>query len=144
MKVITVIIAALGAFFLPIQGLIIAVGIAILFDTFTGIFKAVKLTGWKSVRSRNLSDLAGKALLYNLSIVMMFVVDVHLLSEFSKHWFSIEFISTKIISLVLVVVELTSIKENFEEAYKKDLWKMLKSLLQRSKEIKNDINEITN
>ena len=37
---------------------------------------------------------------------------------------------------------LKSIKENIEEAFKIDIWKMLKKLLNRAKEIKTDINDI--
>ena len=39
-------------------------------------------------------------------------------------------------------IELVSIKENIEESFKIDIWKMLKNLLNRAKEIKTDINDI--
>jgi len=144
MKFLTVLLATLCAFFFPIQGLLITVGIAIALDTFTGIFKSVKLRGWRSIRSRRLSDVAGKVVLYNTAVLSIYVMDYHLLAEFFKIWFSVSFFFTKIITIVLVVIELTSIKENFEEAFKIKLWPMLKKLVTRGKEIKNDINEITN
>lgn len=144
MKIITPIITALCAFFLPIQGLLLAVGFAILLDTFTGIFKAVKLNGWKSLRSRRASDLVGKVILYNTVTLVMYIIDKNLLSEFMQHWFSIPFLCTKIIAVILVIIEFKSIKENFDEAFKTDTWQLLRKLLARGKEIKNDINEITN
>lgn len=144
MKIITLIIAAIGAFLFPIQGLLVAVGCAILLDTGTGIFKAVKISGWRSVKSRRMSDFAGKIILYCTAIIVVYVVDYNLIGEFCKHWFSVENVFTKVVSVLLVVVELTSVKENFEEAYDKDLWLLLKKLFQRGKELKNDINELTN
>lgn len=135
---------ALCAFFFPIKGLAIAVGIVIGFDTFTGIFKTVKLHGWSSFRSRRASDIIGKTILYNIAVLSIYTLDHYLLGEFFKIWFSVENLFTKLITIVLVVIELTSIKENFEEAYNIKIWPLLRKLLTRGKEIKNDINEITN
>lgn len=144
MKLITSIVATLCAFFLPVKGIFIAVGLAIAFDTFTGIFKSVKLNGWASVRSRRMSDVVGKILLYNFAVLTMFTMDKFLLDEFFKLWFSIDFLFTKVISTILFIIELTSIKENFEAAYSISLWAMLKNIFTRGKEIKNEINDLTN
>jgi hypothetical protein len=135
---------SLLSFFAPIQGLLIAAIVAIGLDTITGIIKAYKLGGWKAVRSRKASDIGGKILLYNLSIMSCYMIDKYLLHEFVALWFTIEFLFTKLITIVFVLIELKSIKENYEEAYKVDTWKLLMALLKRGKEVKNDINELTN
>ena len=142
MKILQYFASSLLSFFLPVQGLLIAVGIAIALDTFTGIFKSVKISGWRSVRSRKLSDVAGKVVLYNSAILSIYVMDFYLLSGFFKNWFSADFFFTKIIALVLIVIELTSIKENFETAYNKDIWKLFKSIIRRAKEIETDISDL--
>jgi len=142
LKTLQYLAASLLTFFIPIYGLSLAVGVAIALDTFTGIFKAVKIGGWKSIRSRKLSDVAGKVVLYNTAILSIYVMDYHLLSGFFKNWFSADFFFTKIIALVLIVIELTSIKENFEAAYNKDIWKLLKSIIRRAKEIESDISNL--
>jgi hypothetical protein len=49
---------------------------------------------------------------------------------------------TKLAAILLLFIELTSIKENIEEAMNVDLWKMIKNLLKRAKELKSDINEV--
>lgn len=141
MKLLLNLATSLLSFLLPLEGLLLAVGFAIMLDTFTGIFKTVKLTGWKAINSRKLSDVAAKVVLYNTAIISVYVMDYHLLSVFLRHWFSTELIFTKVIALVLVVVELTSVKENFEAAYKKDLWKLLKNIISRTKEISGDISD---
>jgi len=144
MKFITTLLASLCAFFLPVQGLLIAVALAIFLDTYTGIFKVVKTEGWAGVRSRKLSDIAGKVVLYNLAILTMFVLDYHLFGEFFRMWIAVDFFFTKIIAIVLVSIELISIKENFEEAYKIKMWPLLRRILTRGKEIKKDFNDLTN
>lgn len=134
--------AGLIMFFAPIYGLLIAVGFAIVLDTFTGIFKSVYLNGWYSVRSRKLSNIVSKMLLYQITILLLFVIDKLLLNEFVIAHFTIKFMFTKLVAILLIFIELASIKENIEEALKIDIWKMLKQLLNRAKEVKEDINEI--
>ena len=45
----------------------------------------------------------------------------------------------KICAILLIFIELVSIKENIEESFKIDVWKMLKKVFIRAKEIKNNI-----
>jgi hypothetical protein len=135
-------LSGLILFFAPIQGLLIAVAFGILLDTFTGIFKSVKLNGWCSIRSRRLSHIISKMLLYQTTILLLYVIDKFLLNEFVKLHFTIDFMFTKLVAILLIFIELVSIKENVEEALKIDIWKMLKNLLNRAKEVKEDIDEI--
>lgn len=81
-------------------------------------------------------------LLYEVCVLFLFLMDKFVLNEFIKHAFGFDFMFTKICAILLIFIELVSIKENVEEAFKIDVWKMLKSLLSRAKEIKADINEI--
>ena len=129
-------------FFAPIYGLLIAVGIAIILDTFTGIFKSIRLNGWRSIRSRRLSNIVSKILLYQTTILLLFVIDKFLLNEFIQINFTIKFMFTKLVAILLIFIELVSIKENIEEALKVDIWKILKTILNRAKEVKEDINQI--
>jgi hypothetical protein len=136
------IITGFVLFLAPIQGLLIAVGIGIALDTFTGIFKSIKLNGLKSIRSRKLSNVISKMLLYQVTLILLFLIDKYLLNEFVQLHFTIQFMFTKLVAILLLFIELTSIKENLEEALNVDIWKMLKNLLNRAKEVKSDINEI--
>ena len=136
------ILSGLVLFFAPIQGLLIAVAIGIALDTFTGIFKSIKLNGLKSIRSRKLSNVISKMLLYQITLLLLFVIDRFLLNEFVNLHFTIQYMFTKLVAIVLLLIELTSIKENIEEALKVDIWKMLRKLINRAKEIKTDIDEV--
>jgi len=142
MKYVQYLIASILILFAPIHGLLIAVASAIMLDTFTGIFKSIKLNGWKSVRSRKLSNIVSKMLLYEVCVLFLFLMDKFLLNEFIKHAFGFDYMFTKICAILLMFIELVSIKENIEEAFNIDIWAMLKKLLNRAKEIKTDINDI--
>lgn len=141
-KYLHYIIGSIAVLFVPIYGILIAVAMAIILDTFTGIFKSIKLRGWKSIRSRNLSNIVSKMLLYEVCIVFLFLIDKYLLNEFVQHAFGFEFMFTKICAIVLIFIELVSIKENVEESFNIDIWALLKQLLNRAKEVRSDINQI--
>lgn len=143
MKYINYIFASIVLLFVPIYGLLISVGAAIVLDTVTGIFKSIKLNGWKSIRSRKLSNVISKMALYEICILLLFVMDKFVLNEFIKHAFGFDFMFTKICAILLIFTELVSIKENIEESFGIDIWKLLKTTFNRAKEIKSDINEIT-
>ena len=142
MKYLNYIFTSLILLFVPIYGLLIAVGSAIILDTFTGIFKAIKLNGIKSINSRTLSNVISKMALYEICIIFLFVIDKFVLNEFIKSAFGFDFMFTKICAILLIFVELVSIKENIEETFKVDIWKMLKEAFNRAKELKSDLNEI--
>ena len=139
MKYLQYLLASILLFFVPIHGLLVAVAMAIILDTFTGIFKFIKLHGLKSIRSRKLSTIISKMLLYEVTVLLLFLMDKYLLNEFVILWWGIEFMFTKMCAIVLIFIELVSVKENIEEAYNIDIWKMLKNFLSRAKEIKSDI-----
>lgn len=137
-------VAGLLLFFSPIQGLVIAVGIAVILDTFTGIYKTIKIKGWRSIRSRQLSNIISKMVLYEICVVALFPIDKFLLNELLFQLVSIHYFATKIACVAIILVELTSIKENIEEALKIDIWKTLKNFIKRAKEVSTNYDEIKN
>ena len=131
---------AFFSLFAPILGLLISVAVAIILDTILGIYKSIKLK--IPITSRKLSNVISKLVLYQVALLSVYGIDRLLLDEFMKLHFQIEYIPTKIVALILIFVEVTSIKENFEEAFEINIFKKLKFFLKRTKEIKNDIEEI--
>jgi len=142
MKYLKYIISSLVLLFVPIYGLLIAVGTAIALDTFTGIFKSIKLTGWCSIRSRILSNIISRMALYEICILLLFVIDKFVLNEFISKWFGFQYMFTKICAILLIFIELVSIKENIEATFKIDIWKLLKKAFLRAKEIKSNVTDL--
>jgi hypothetical protein len=139
MKYLNYILSSFVLLFVPVYGILIAVGAAIILDTFTGVFKSIKLNGLSSIRSRKLSNIVSKMLLYQVCILLLFIIDSFILYEFIFKWLSVDYMFTKICAILLIFIELVSIKENIEESFKIDVWKMLKKVFIRAKEIKNNI-----
>lgn len=135
---ITYFFTSLLLFFAPIQGLLISVGTAIALDTIFGISKAIRLK--EKITSRKLSNIVSKFVLYQAAVLLIFTIDVFLLGEFFKLWFSIPYFFTKVVTIILIFIEAVSVKENFEEAFNVDILKMLKKFLKRSVDIKQDID----
>ena len=80
--------------------------------------------------------------LYEICVLFLFVIDKFILNEFIVKWFGVEYMFTKICAILLIFIELVSIKENIEESFKIDVWKMLKTALLRAKELKSDVDDI--
>jgi len=140
MKTLLSIIAALTAFFFPIYGVLIAVGVAISVNTATGMYKSHKLHD--PIVPQRLLDVLGKLIVYECVMLFIYIIDCYLLGEFMSIWFSVDCFFTKIIALLMVGIELTSSKENIETATGKDILKWLRSFLKTGKEIKNDVNDL--
>lgn len=143
MKYVNYLLSSLLLIFVPIYGLLVAVGSAIILDTLTGLFKAVKLNGIKSINSRTLSNVISKMALYEVCIIFLYVIDKYLLNEFILKAFGFEFMFTKLCAILLIFVELVSIKENIEQTFKIDIWDLLKKAFNRAKEVKSNIDSIT-
>ena len=130
------------AFFLPISGILIMIGVLIVIDTVTGIKKANKLK--EKITSRKLSAIISKLALYEMTVIMFFLIDRFILNDIVLTFFSVAFMLTKIVALVLASVEVISINENIKVISTKnlDLWQSAKALFARAKEVKDDLNKL--
>lgn len=133
-------VAITAAFFLQISGILFLIGFAIFVDTLTGIWKAKKLK--MPITSRKLSAVISKLFLYEIAVIGFYLIDYFILNDIIIKFFSVPLMLTKILSLVLVSIEVISINENYKAVKGIDIWKSMKNLFARAKEIKNDINGI--
>ena len=128
------------AFFLPISGILIMIGVLIAIDTFTGIWKANKLN--EKITSRKLSSIISKLALYEVTVIMFFLIDKFILNDIILTFFSVPFMLTKVTALVLASIEVMSINENYKIVKGIDLWQSMKLLFARAKEVKEDLNKL--
>ncbi len=132
--------AIILSFFLPIVGILILIAASVILDTITGIWKAKKLK--QPITSRRLSAIISKILLYEATVMLFFAMDKFLLNDIVMQFFSIDLLTTKVLALVLVSIEVISINENYYAIYQKDLWDALKNLFARAKEVTSDFKNI--
>jgi hypothetical protein len=116
------------------------IGVLIAIDTFTGIWKANKLK--EKISSRKLSAVISKLGLYEITVIMFFLIDKFVLNDIILTFFSVPFMLTKVVALVLASIEVMSINENYKVVKGIDLWQSMKLLFARAKDINDDIKKI--
>lgn len=127
-------LASMIAVVSPVFPMVYIAVLAILIDTVFGIWRSVKLGGWNSVRSRRLSHVISKSLLYSGAIVFMFLLEKYIAADIVAHFISIDLIMTKITAFFCVVVEIKSINESYESVTGKNVLKSLREFITRAKE----------
>ena len=133
-------LAVVSTFFLPITGILFLIGFAIVVDTVTGIWKSKKLN--IPITSRKLSAIISKLMLYEVAVILFYLIDRFILNDIILVFFSIPLMLTKILALVLVSIETLSISENIKAVKGIDLWQSMKLLFARARDIKQDIDTI--
>jgi hypothetical protein len=127
-------LASIIAVVTPVFPMVYIAVLARLIDTVFGIWRSVKLGGWNSVRSRRLSHVISKSLLYSGAIVFMFLLEKYIAADIVAHFISIDLIMTKITAFFCVVVEIKSINESYESVTGKNVLKSLREFITRAKE----------
>lgn len=133
-------LAVLWTFFLPISNLLFLVGFCIFLDTVFGLWKAKKLK--EKITSRKLSSIISKMMLYQITVILFFLIDKFILNQIMLQFFSVPLMLTKIIALILISIEIFSIDENYRAVHQYGLWHAFKRAVGRAKEIKKDIDGI--
>jgi hypothetical protein len=132
--------AIILSFFLPIVGILILIAASVILDTITGIWKSKKLK--QPITSRRLSAIISKILLYEATVMLFYAMDKFLLNDIVISFFSIDLLTTKILALTMVSIEVISINENYKAVKGIDLWASLKNLFARAKEVTSDFKNI--
>ena len=139
-RYIDVTIAVVSAALMPIKATLILVAICIALDTCFGLFKAYKKK--KPITSRGLSAIISKLFLYEFVVIFLYFIDNLLLNDLVKMLIPVDLFLTRIVGIVLVGVEVLSIHENIKESTGFDFIDMAKTILSRSKTIKEEIEDI--
>jgi hypothetical protein len=118
----------------PVKPMIYVAILAIFLDTIFGIWRSIKKGGWKSIRSRRLSHVVSKSLLYCGAILFIFLVEKYIAADLLAHFISVDLVMTKIVAFFCVAVEIKSINESYESVTGKNLLKSLREFVTRAKE----------
>lgn len=127
------IFASLFTILSPVQPMVLVAILAIFIDTIFGVWRSVKQGGWKSFKSRRLSDTIGKSLLYSGGIVFAFLIEKFIAGDIIAHFISVELIMTKFVAFFCVVVEVKSINESYESVTGKNILAAMRRFVTRSK-----------
>ena len=109
-------------FLAPLYPVMLAIGFLLFADMVVGIYAAYKQK--EKITSRKMSNTISKILLYNLTIIVSFVVEKYLFT-------GIPFV--KITAGLIALVEMKSLAENLYKATGLKLWDAIKQYITRSK-----------
>lgn len=118
----------------PVKPMVYVAILGIMLDTGFGIWRSVKKGGWKSIRSRRLSHVISKSLLYSGSILFSFLIEKYIASDLIAKFISIDLVMTKMVAFFCVAVEVKSINESYESVTGKNILKSLREFVTRAKE----------
>jgi hypothetical protein len=127
-------ITSMLAVIAPVFPMIYIAILAILIDTAFGIWRSVKKEGWKSIRSRRLSHVISKSLLYSGAILFTFLIESYIAKDLIAQFIAVDLVMTKVIAFFCVVVEVKSINESYESVTGKNMLKALRGFITRAKE----------
>ena len=92
--------------------MVFLVGLSTIVDTCFGIWKAKSLGEDVSSKAcRN--GLVPKIKSYVLIILVLFTADHYIVNELTKLFIDVDFVSTKLVSLALIAIEVKSMDESF-------------------------------
>jgi len=126
-------------FFAPIAWMVFLVGLATIVDTCFGIWRV------RNKKEKFSSKLLRKGLVpkvtsYVSMILILFTIDFHLVNELTKTVIDIEFISTKLLALALLYIEVKSMDESWEAVRGYSFLDKILTSIKRVKKIKNEVN----
>jgi hypothetical protein len=127
-------ITSMLAVIAPVFPMIYIAILAILIDTGFGVWRSVKKGGWKSIKSRRLSHVISKSLLYSGAILFTFLIEKYIAADLIAQFVAVDLVMTKVIAFFCVVVEVKSINESYESVTGKNMLKALRGFVTRAKE----------
>lgn len=136
---ISIILFSLCTVLAPISPLVIIAIISIILDTCFGIWRSVRKSGWKSIRSRRLSHTISKTLLYSGAIVFIFLLEKYVVADILGHFIAIDLLMTKAFTTFCVYTEIKSINESYFSVTGVNVWDKFIKFTKRSKESLDDL-----
>lgn len=118
----------------PVKPMILLAIFTIILDMGFGIWRSVKKNGWKSIRSRRLSNTISKSLLYSGAIVFIFMLEKFVLADLLGYFIAVDLLLTKAFTAFCVFTEVKSINENYYSATGVNVWDKFLAFVKRGRE----------
>ena len=134
----SVILNVLLAFFAPISGIVLLVALSTIIDTVFGLWKAYNLK--ENISSRKARyGLVPKIISYCAAICLIYACDYYMINDLTKMVVSAEFLTTKLLALVLISIEVKSIDESFQSVKGWSFIDKITDMVIKAKNIKKEL-----
>lgn len=137
-----------AVFFAPIQSLVLLISFAVILDTIVGVYKSWKLG--QPILSRKLSRVVVKTIFYSLCIILIFSIEQIFLHDIINgvwKWFlhsdlTVAHPVTKLMTFILICIEMYSIDENVRAINGKGFWFYYGVIISKIRKVKGDMYSI--
>jgi peptidoglycan biosynthesis protein MviN/MurJ (putative lipid II flippase) len=127
-------------FFSPVAGIVLMVAMATLIDTGFGIWRSIKVgQGFSSRKMR--FGFVPKLLAYCAAVMLIYASDYYIINDLTQMVVSVKFLSTKLLSLVLISIEVKSMDESFKEVKWWSFLDRMIGLIIKAKNVKKELSE---
>ena len=127
-------------FFSPVAGIVLLVALSTVIDTGFGIWRAVKLG--ESVTSRKWRfGFVPKVLAYCAAVCLIYASDYWILNDLTQMVVSVKFLSTKLLSLTFISIEVKSMDESFKAVKGWSFLEKIIGLVKKAKDVKKELSE---
>lgn len=140
-QIIITLLCSITTFLLPIKGLVILISLAVTIDTAFGIYVNCKKLK-QPFRSHKFFNIAIKSFFYMSTIVLAYIIDVFICGG-TLPILGIQHGLSKIIAIIWTLNELKSMDESSQKLGNKPFWDIVKGYISKVKEIKQDLNDLT-
>jgi len=125
-------------FFAPVKGIILMVALSTIIDTCFGVWKAKSLK--EPITSKMFRNgLIPKLVSYIAVVMLVYASDVFIINGLTTSVVSVEFISTKVIALVLLSVEVKSMDESWIKVKGYSFIDKIKAIIVKLKDVKKEL-----
>jgi hypothetical protein len=131
---LTLFVLSIATILAPVTPLVIIAICFIWIDLCFGIWRSVKLKGWKSIRSRGLARTVSKSLLYIGGIVAVYALEKYVIADLIGLFIRVDLVLTKAFTFFCVFIEITSINESFQDVTGNNVLKSFKEFLTAKKQ----------
>ena len=125
-------------FFSPIKPIILLVGLSTVLDTIAGIWRAKKLKEKVSSRKAR-KGLIPKLVSYIVAVLLVYTTDFFIINELVSNFISIDYLSTKLIALALISVEVKSIDESFKAVKGCSFLQKITDIILKARDIRKNL-----
>lgn len=131
---------ALLIFLSPIKYIVLLVALSTIIDTFFGVWRAYKTN--VSIQSKKLRHgFVPKLITYCFAVIITYCTDFYILNDLTQTVVAVDFLSTKLLALVLISIEVKSMDESFQAVKGYSFLDKIIGTLKRVKDVKKEMQE---
>jgi cytochrome c biogenesis protein CcdA len=131
---------ALLLFFAPISLGVVLVIVSVVLDTFFGRWRAKKM-GEEITSKKSRNGFVGKTFVYCGAVLLVFTLDHFILNDLTKMLVDVKFISSRLMVLILVSIEVKSMDESWQSVKGWSFIDRTKKMVQKIKATKKELEE---